>query len=446
MQKAGSVLKRYLPVSLFWRAFLILVIPILGIQLVVATLFLQRHYDRVTAQMASAVASELQYAIRAVERAGSRADAELALSEMAFPFGFELDLMPHGSVVPGEVIAIYDLTGAVVAETLRARIDRPMALDLVTDDRNVDARIETGKGVLRVLIRRGRLNASKPHLLLVWMVATGLGLTVVAAVFLRNQIRPIGELARAASAFGRGRSMPFKPSGAEEVRRAGHAFLDMRARIERQIGQRTLLLSGVSHDLRTPLTRMKLALAVGDETPETAELCRDVAEMERMIDAFLDFARGVGSESPDDVDPILLAEEVAEDARRQGGQVALFTQVETDGPRPMTLRRAAVKRCLDNLVRNALAHGERIEIGVRLARRFTEFTVEDDGPGIPEGRREEVMRPFTRLDESRNQDEGGGVGLGLSIALDVARSHGGSLSLEDGTRLGGLKATVIIPR
>jgi two-component system osmolarity sensor histidine kinase EnvZ len=446
MQKSGAILKRYLPVSLYGRALLILVIPILGIQVVVATLFLQRHYDRVTAQMATAVASELNYAVRTVERAPSADAAQAALDEMAYPFGFEMGLDAGGAVKPDAIRAFYDLTGSVVAETLKAHVDRPLALDFLSKRKHVDAQIQTSKGVLRVLIRRGRLNASKPHLLLVWMISTGLGLTVVAAVFLRNQVKPIRDLARAAAAFGRGRSLPFRPRGAEEVRRAGQAFLDMRARIERQIGQRTLLLSGVSHDLRTPLTRMKLALAVGDDSPETRELARDVAEMEEMLDAFLDFARGVGAEAPEPVDPVALAEEVAEDARRDGARIAVFAEVKTPVDRELALRRAAVKRCLGNLVRNAQRHATEAALTVRLARRYVEFAVEDNGPGIPEAKRDEALRPFTRLDASRNQDEGSGVGLGLSIALDVARSHGGSLTLEDSARLGGLRATVVFPR
>jgi two-component system osmolarity sensor histidine kinase EnvZ len=191
---------------------------------------------------------------------------------------------------------------------------------------------------------------------------------------------------------------------------------------------------------------MKLALAVGDDSPETRELARDVAEMEEMLDAFLDFARGVGAEAPEPVDPVALAEEVAEDARRDGARIAVFAEVKTPVDRELALRRAAVKRCLGNLVRNAQRHATEAALTVRLARRYVEFAVEDDGPGIPEAKRDEALRPFTRLDASRNQDEGSGVGLGLSIALDVARSHGGSLTLEDSARLGGLRATVVFPR
>jgi len=446
MRKLGPILKRYLPASLFGRTLMILVIPILILQVIIAFLFIQRHYDRVTEQMARGVAAELAYAVKVVEAAADAAMAEAALEAMEAPFAFAMGIDEGGRVRPEALRAFYDVTGSVVAETLKSEMGRPIALDFLSQRKHVDARIPTSKGVLRILIPRSRLNASKPHLLLVWMVCTGLGLTAVAAIFLRNQVRPIRELARAASAFGRGRSLPFRPTGAEEVRRAGQAFLDMRGRIERQIGQRTMLLSGVSHDLRTPLTRMKLALAIGDETPEARELSRDVAEMEEMIDAFLDFARGVGAEPQIPVDPVELAEEVAEDARRDGAPVTIYSQIETSGPREIELRRAAVKRGLANLVRNGIRHGTRVSLSVRVTRRFVEFLVEDDGPGIPEEQREDALRPFTRLDQSRNQDDGSSVGLGLSIALDVARSHGGSLTLDRSDRLGGLKAAVVFPR
>ncbi|MGF1503267.1 MAG: ATP-binding protein [Paracoccaceae bacterium] len=440
-----SAIKRYLPKSLFWRAFLILVIPILVLQAVVALVFIQRHYDGVTAQMASSVAREINYAIRAVERADDAATAEAALEEMVDPLGLQLGLDLDGRITARDVRAFYDLTGSVIAETLARRVERPLALDFVKIRKFVDVRVATSKGVLRVLVPRGRMNASNPHQLLVWMAVTVIALLAVSTAFLRNQVRPIRELARAASAFGRGRSLPFRPTGAEEVRRAGHAFLAMRARIERQIGQRTLLLSGVSHDLRTPLTRMKLALACAEPAPETVELSRDLDEMERMLAAYLDFARGDGTEEAEPVDPTEIAREVAEDAGRDGVEVELAELRDEDQPGEIVLRRGAVKRCLGNLVGNAARHGARTALSVRVTARFVEYVVEDDGPGIPPERREEALRPFVRLDESRNQNQGAGVGLGLAIALDIARSHGGSLSLDASERLGGLRATLILP-
>ncbi|MDT8345908.1 MAG: two-component sensor histidine kinase, partial [Thermohalobaculum sp.] len=280
MKRIRAALKKFTPRSLFGRALMILVLPILLLQVVVATLFIQRHYDGVTGQMATAVAREIDFVIAQLEAMPDPRAAEAMLARIEIPFGFDFHLLPEGRVEPEAMRALYDVTGGVIAETLKAEVSRPMSLDLVTYPKHVDARILTGKGVLQVLIPRRRMNASNPHLLLVWMTTTSIALTAVAVLFLRNQIRPIHELSTMATAFGRGRSVAFRPSGAEEVRRAGIAFLDMRTRIERQIQQRTRMLSGVSHDLRTPLTRMKLALAVAEPIPEIAELGRDVAEME----------------------------------------------------------------------------------------------------------------------------------------------------------------------
>ncbi len=446
MANPGGLFKRYLPKSLFWRACLILVIPIVALQVVVAFVFVRRHYDAVTEQMAGSVAREIAAALDVVSTAAGPAEANAGIRALTRPLEIEIRYLPGRRVAPAERREIYDFTAAVIGKTLRRILRRPMELDFVAVRKQVVMRIAAREGLIEVAVPRGRMNPSNPHLLLVWMTTTALGLTVVAVIFLRNQVRPIRELARAATEFGRGRPAPFRPRGAEEVRRAGHAFIDMRRRIERQIGHRTLLLSGVSHDLRTPLTRMKLALAVAEPSPETEELSRDVTEMERMIESFLDYVRGEGLGQAEPVDPAVLADEVAEDARRRGGTVAREDRVETPEAREVPLRRAAMKRCLTNLVDNALRHGARVRLSVRLGRKGLEFLVEDDGPGIPPERREEVLRPFTQLDESRNQDHGSGVGLGLAIASDIARGHGGALLLDDSPDLGGLRAAVVLPR
>ena len=446
MRSPGVLLKRYLPKSLFGRALMILVLPIVLLQVVVAFVFIQRHYDGVTAQMASSVASELNYAIKQVNEAPDVGAAREALARMSGLLGLEMGLDEAGTVEPAAIRQIYDVTGGVITETLKDQVHRPVALDLVSFDKHVDVRVGTAKGVLRVLIPRRRMNAANPHLLLVWMVVSAVLLTGIAIVFLRNQVRPIHELAKAAAAFGRGRTTEFRPSGADEVRGAGAAFLDMRTRIERHVEQRTNMLSGVSHDLKTPLTRMKLALAVAESTPETAELARDVDEMEHMLAGFLAFARGEGGEETAKALPVELAEEVAADARRRGATVSVFVQNETPEQPQVEMRRGAMKRALANLVDNANNYAGDVSLSVRLTRRRAEFTVEDGGPGIPPDKREEALRPFTRLDEARNQDAVSGTGLGLSIALDIARSHGGSLVLDESQRLGGLRATLSIPR
>ncbi|MEM0990524.1 MAG: ATP-binding protein [Pseudomonadota bacterium] len=446
MQSQDLLLKRYLPKSLFGRALLILVLPVLLLQVIVALVFIQRHYDGVTAQMAGSIAREINYAVARVDTAPDVETARDLLAQLATPLGLEMGLDEETLVEPAALRTFFDVTGGIIAETLKDQVNQPIALDLVSFSKHVEVKLATSKGTLRILVPRRRMNAANPHLLLVWMFASSVLLTGIAIAFLRNQVRPIRDLALAAQAFGRGRAIPFRPSGAEEVRRAGGAFLDMRNRIERHVDQRTRMLSGVSHDLKTPLTRMKLALAVSDETAESAGLARDVGEMEDMVAGFLAFARGEGGEPSALASPVDLAHEVASDARRHGADVAVYVEMLTPDAPKVEMRRKALKRAVANLVSNAIAYAGRAAVTVRIQPRFVEIVVEDDGPGIPEDKREEVLRPFTRLDEARNQDEAPGTGLGLSIALDIARSHGGSLKLDDSPSMGGLRATILIPR
>jgi two-component system osmolarity sensor histidine kinase EnvZ len=438
--------KRYLPRSLFGRALLIVLAPIALLQLVVAGLFIQRHYAGVTEQMAGAVAVELIYAVEAVEAAEDVEAARVRLERLARPLGLTLALDP-GRAVPAERQRRFlDVSGNALAATLRARIDRPMAIDLTSYGGDVEVKIATEKGALRALIPRKRTIASNPHILLVWMVGAAILLAVVAVLFLRNQVRPIRQLAAAAEDFGKGRGGHFRPAGAEEVRRAGAAFLDMRRRIERAIEQRSNMLYGVSHDLRTPLTRMKLSLEMLEPGPEVDELRRDVHEMERMLEEFLDYARGGVGEEAAPADPEALLEAAAADARRGGADIVTRLSADSLPPEPFTIRARAVRRALSNLLENAGRYATRAEATLRLGRSFVEFAVEDDGPGIPADQRERAFRPFSRLDEARNQDAGGGVGLGLAIAQDIARAHGGAISLEESQRLGGLRAVLRLPR
>ncbi len=439
--------KKYLPRSLFGRALLILLAPIVLLQLVVAGLFIKDHYAGVTQQMTSAVAQELIYAIEEVEGAPDAPAARALIERLAQPLGVTLALDPTAVMPPEQAQKIYEISGNALAATLRNQIGQPISVDLLGYGGDIDVRIQTGKGVLRALIPRKRVIASNPHILLVWMVGTSLLLTVVAVLFLRNQVKPIRQLAAAAESFGKGRAGPFRPGGAEEVRRAGAAFLDMRRRVERAMESRTNFLNGVSHDLRTPLTRMKLALAMmEDDVPEAAELKRDVDEMERMLGEFLAYARGETGEEAAPTDPASLLEAAAADARRGGACVAIRVSEDSAAVEPVTIRAGAVRRALANLLENAARYGTSAEATLRLGRSFVEFAVEDDGPGIPEDKRELAFRPFSRLDDARNQDRGGGVGLGLAIAQDIARAHGGAIALEDSARLGGLRAVLRLPR
>ena len=435
-----SWLKRYMPRSLYGRAALILLVPILTLQLVVSVVFIQRHFEDVTEQMTRNVALALEYLLDQVNNAPNTRGAQAALDQLVQPLFFEATFPVTERRFNSR--AFYDLTGRVVMRVLNERLDGITAIDLASDDRDVRVQMMTVHGALEIMFDRRRVSASNPHQLLVLMVFTGLLMTIIAFVFLRNQLRPIKRLARAAEAFGKGRMVPYRPTGAVEVRSAGSAFLDMRNRIERQIEQRTMMLSGVSHDLRTPLTRLKLGLSLMDDA-EAAPLRRDVEDMERMLNEFLAFARGDAAEELALTDPIALATQAVEDAQRMGQAVRLG---KIEGAGQQLLRPIAVRRAVDNLIGNAVRYGKTAEVGVTITPRSIAIHVEDDGPGIPQDRREEAVKPFSRLEPARNQNKNTGVGLGLSIAADVARAHGGMLRLGESAALGGLQADLVLAR
>jgi two-component system osmolarity sensor histidine kinase EnvZ len=334
-------------------------------------------------------------------------------------------------------------------EAIDRSLDRALSDRLGEDDfwfdtthytQYVDIRVKVKGGALRILAPRERAYATQGHIFVLGMAGATLILTGVALAFIRNQVRAIERLAEAAEAFGRGADTDFKPHGAREVRQAAYAFLDMKERLQRHIEQRTTLLASVSHDLRTPLTRLKLELALAEPTTRTDEMKRDLAEMEHMIDEYLAFARGQGGENVETVAVRSLIEEVSEGAKRAGALV----EVQIEPELSMHVRPNAFKRAIANLVMNAAVHGERVEVAARAAwDGGVEILVDDNGPGIPPDRYEEAFKPFNRLDEARNQNEKG-VGLGLAIARDVARGHGGDITL-DKSPLGGLRAVVRLP-
>ncbi|OWU84718.1 histidine kinase [Oceanicola sp. 22II-s10i] len=429
-------LKRYVPRGLIGRATLTLILPVVVIQLVVSIVFIQRHFEDVTDQMTTAVSRELDLLLAATPGPGGV--PPIGLTE---PLGMQARAITEAEIPPADDRVWYDFSGGIVTERLKSFHPglRRVVLEV---ERNVYLYIDTPEGPIELIFDRERVSASNPHQLLVNMVFFGGLMTAIAYVYLRNQLRPITRLAEVSAAFGRGRNLPYKPGGATEVRAAGQAFVDMRHRIERYVEQRTLMLSGVSHDLRTPLTRLRLGLSLlDDEDREPLE--RDVAEMQEMIEGFLSFARGSAEDAPEPAEPVQLVREIVADARRGGAEVSLG---EVQGAGVMDLRTPAVRRAVENLIGNAVRHGTRAEVSVVLGEKSLRISVEDDGPGIAEKDREAAMRPFQRLDPARNRNKGGGVGLGLSIAADVARAHGGVLRLGVSKTLGGLRADLVIAR
>ncbi|PJI91762.1 two-component system osmolarity sensor histidine kinase EnvZ [Yoonia maricola] len=434
-------LKKYMPRGIYARAGLILVLPILLLQLLVSVVFIQRHFEGVTRSMTSAVNIELRFL---VDTANAQPNLQAALAAVA-QIGGPLEIattLPAGDAVVADIKPFVDLTGETVIATLRDEVPGILAVSLA-DRRRVVVWANTRHGPMKMELNRRRVSASNPHQLIVIMVVLGGLMTAIAYVFLRNQLRPIKRMARAAADYGKGRITPFTPTGAVEVRAAGMAFLDMRNRLERQTQSRTMMLSGVSHDLRTPLTRLRLGLSMLDPQ-EAAPLIHDVDDMERLLDAFLDFARTDAGDSLEPTTPSSIIHAVLDDAKRMDQNVTLGA---IEGPDdPVGLRPLAIRRAMDNLLGNALRYGTQAEIGVSVTDRALRFWVEDDGPGIPPERHDEALSPFVRLDPARNQDKGSGVGLGLSIVADIARTHGGVLRLGVSETLGGLKAELVLAR
>ena len=436
-------IKNYMPRSLFGRAALILVVPVVTVQLVVSIVFIQRHFDGVTQQLSRGVVFEVRTLLRTIERAPDIAQAQQAAGMVATDLSLQLTFPAPQTPAIGDMRAFWDISGRKVGTTLHDGLPDLRTVDLQSSPREVHLWLNSRYGPVRLVLNRSRVTASNPHQLLVLTALASIVMTLVAYIYLRNQLSPITRLAAAAEAFGRGQNLPYRPRGALEVRAAGSAFLDMRARIERQTQQRTLMLSGVSHDLRGPLTRLKLGLSMLPQDEDTTALLGDVEEMARLVDEFLAFARGDAMEESAEVDPGPLVAAVVDKARRGGLLVSLG---DVAGAGLVQMRPQAITRALDNLIGNAVRYGNRAVVSYAMTDRSLRLTVEDDGPGIPSDKREEALLPFTRLDAARDPNHGGGVGLGLSIAADIARTHGGVLRLGESEALGGLRADLVIKR
>jgi two-component system, OmpR family, osmolarity sensor histidine kinase EnvZ len=428
-----------MPKGLFARALLIVVAPIVVLQCVLTYVFMERHWQLVTKQLSTVLTQDIAAIIALHQTYPGRANDEILDRIAQQRLNVEIAFLPDGELPAPLPRPLFSILDAVLSNEIRKQIGKPFWLDTVTRSTFIEVRVKLEDTILRVVALRGAAYASNSHIFLLWMVGTSLVLIVVAIGFLRYQIKPILLLADAAEAFGKGRDLEFHPRGAREVRKAGAAFIEMKRRIERAFEQRTAMLNGVSHDLRTILTRFKLSLALLRESDETRDLEKDVAEMQRMLASYLAFARGDSGESAEEID----IEEFLEDLRLDAERAGVETSVALRGDPVVTVRPDAFKRCVANLIGNAQTHGKHVFVEAVRDKRFLTIHVDDDGPGIPPDKREEVFKPFVRLDTARNQDEGG-TGLGLAIARDIARSHGGDISLSD-SKAGGLRATVRVP-
>jgi len=419
---------------------MIIVMPLVLLQIVAIYIFYERHWDTITRRLARDLAGEITVIIHLMERYPA-VDEKKMILDQALTFLEIRAFLKEGEMLPAaEPKSAFGFLDKTLHHELELLLRRPFQIDTQSYDREVEILVQLPEGVLQVVTPRKRLFSSTTYIFIMWMVGMSLILTAIATLFMRNQVRPIRELAMVADRFGRGLEVPdFKPAGALEVRQAASAFNLMRERIQRQISQRTDMLAGVSHDLKTPLTRIKLQLAMLKDSPDTVSMQADVTDMETMLEGYLAFARGEGGEEAVETNLSDLLREVVEGARREGATIDLHIE----GDMLLPLRRDAFRRCLTNLVSNSTLHAEHIAIRAGQREDGVVMTIDDDGPGIPAEQRQEVFRPFYRLDTSRNR-ETGGVGLGLSISRDVVRSHGGEISLDD-SPLGGLRVQIRLP-
>lgn len=433
----GARIKRFLPRTLEGRTILILVLPVVAAQLITVYIFFERHFSALSVEMSRAVAGDVALLIDETERdPSSRLQTFMTAADT---LDLSVDFEPDAILGPDVAAHWNPLIEPILATALEERVGRPFTIGRFGDDNWVEIRVQLPDGVLAVRSPQRRLFSYTAFVFIFWVVAASLLLVGVAVIFMRNQVRPIRRLALAAESFGKGRdTMRLRPAGALEVRQAAAAFVVMRDRIRRQIAQRTEMLAGVSHDLRTPLTRMKLQLALLANDDETEGLRADITEMETMIDAYLAFARGEGGETPQRIDLAQVLREVVDGL--PGGQAVTL---EASGPIELEMRPMAMRRCLGNLIGNALRYGKLVRVGASWNQRTASVVIDDDGPGIPADSREAVFRPFFRLDPSRNTSTGG-VGLGLSIARDIAHGHGGEVDLQD-SPMGGLRVVLTLP-
>lgn len=436
-------LGRKMPTGLYARSLLIIIVPMVLLQSIVAYIFMERHWQTVTQRLSTAVTADISSIIDVIETYPQQDEYADIIRIARERLRLNIAILPPDPFPPATNKPFFSILDDILQEEITTQIGRPFWIDTVGDSDLVEirVRIENPDKVLRVYAKRSQAYASNSHIFLLWMVGASLFLIMISIFFLRNQIRPIQQLADAAELFGKGRDLPvnFQIRGAREVRKAGLAFLEMRERIDRQIRQRTAMLTGVSHDLRTILTRFKLQVALAGDTPETEELQLDIDEMQRMLQGYLDFAKGEAGEEVDEVNLLQLLSRHTNEAKLKNRKYQINCEPE------LTLRGRpnALSRLVGNLVTNAFRHAKSVIVSVEDDGQDIQILVDDNGPGIPLSKMEEVFRPFIRLDEARNQDEAG-TGLGLSIARDIARLHGGDITLEK-SPMGGLRATARLP-
>ncbi|MEO0327378.1 MAG: ATP-binding protein [Pseudomonadota bacterium] len=443
MQVGLRLIFRKLPKGLYGRSLIIIIAPMVLLQSVIAFVFMERHWQTVTQRLSRAVTADISAVIDIIENYPQDPDYEQITTLARDKLDLNISILPPDPFPPAVGKPFFSLLDDTLRIEITDQIARPFWIDTVGDSDILEIRIrlEEPDNVLRIFVRRNQAYASNSHIFLIWMVGTSLVLLAIAVLFLRNQIRPIQQLSNAVDSFGKGHDLPpgFRIRGALEVRQAGLAFMKMRERIERQIEQRTTMLNGVSHDLRTILTRFRLQLALFKQTDEIEELQADVDDMQKMLQGYLDYAKSQSDEQLSEVDVHEILSKYETEASLREKTLKIDCPVQAVFETHLN----AFSRLIGNIVSNAFRYADTLHIKVDTESDHIDFTFDDDGPGIPEAHREDVFKPFFRMDEARNLDSSG-TGLGLSIARDIARNHGGDITLQE-SPLGGLRVLITLP-
>ena len=432
-----KTLKKIFPSGLYTRSLIIIIAPIVILQAILTFVFLERHWQLVTKKLSSSVVSEIGMMI---DMQKNNDLIEISSNAKKF-YDINLRLLTNQRI-DNDFRLPANLVEKTLSQELQKNLDNKYSIEDIPEEKKVIINIEVENGILEFVIPRRNVYATNSHIFLVWMVISSILILSIAILFLRQQIKPIEKLAKAAESFGIGRKIKnFKPTGATEVRKAADAYIKMQERIEKFLEQRTLMLAGVSHDLRTPLTRIKLQLEMYSNQKGNTELLKDVNEMQYMLETYLDFSQTVSSEEDTEVDLKELIDNIISTSNEKSKIISL---------KPTNLKnikyickKIALKRCVINLINNAKAFGDEVLITLNESNKEITITIEDNGPGIPKKDYEKALRPFQRLDSSRNQNIAGS-GLGLSISQEIMNSIGGNIKLSK-SKLGGLKVMIALP-
>lgn len=434
--------KPLLPKTLYGRVALLIIVPIVALQIILSSKFMQQDFSRVTGQMTQNMAYQINYVLDTINRADNVQQAQVDIDTIAKALIFDIEFIDPAQQYNNKR-SFYDISGRTVIATLSNNISGLLGVDLHSVQSKVVLFIDTDLGVIaRVVFSRWRVSPSNSHQLPVLMVLSSLILVMVSIVLMYKQIKPISRLAEATKAFVKGVSLSYSPAGSVEIKTTGRSFIDMRQRLEQQIEKRTLMLLGISHDLRTPLTRLKIGLSMLESSSSVHALQNDVRDMEVLLNTLLEFVREDTLDNFTKVDPADIVIDVVKNFQRFAQPVRLRALPAVSAILP--LKRLAVKRALENLITNAVYYGHEAIISMKYEQDNVHFVVEDDGDGIAPKNRSAVLKPFFRLDDARSQNDSIKLGLGLAIVNNVARMHKGYLTLDNSFTLGGLKATLVL--